>query len=215
MDALKLGVELLARFENYLKEGHAPDLAMFGKWLSEQAFPKTMAPELPAGETLVSEIPKYLTYLNRYAKSYTKKLVDGTGIRSADEFVFLVYLLFEGSASKTTLIEVARLDKPSGMEVLNRLMAAGFIMQTDSQSDKRQKFMSLTETGRRKIHEILPAFERLSQLLLGDLTYHERVELHRLLKKLEDFHAPIRSKIQEMDWEELQKQVKKPESTSA
>jgi MarR family transcriptional regulator, lower aerobic nicotinate degradation pathway regulator len=198
---------LLDEADQFSKEtpGKTADLAAFGAWLQRRHAADRKTPAAPpgGGETTESVIGKLLVFMNRYAKSYSKKLLEGSALGSSDEFVFLIYLLNRGKTTKTELIEAARLEKPTGMEIMRRLLQLGFIAQEDHETDKRSKNIRLTDAGRAALFECLGRFDQLAHLLTGNLDDAEKNELLRLLQKLEDFHLPLRTEQRGATWEEV------------
>jgi len=185
------------------------DMAHFAQWLHAQTFENQTFPEvLPnavPGETLDSVISKLLIFLNRYAKMYMKKALEDTQLSSPDEFVFLIYLLESGSATKMELIEAARMEKPTGMEILRRLLGLGYIEQREHDTDKRSKSLSLTPAGQAALFSSFEKMGKVSEIVTGKLSIPEKMQLLRLLQQLEDFHRPIRESFKNATWEELEK----------
>ena len=184
------------------------DMAHFAQWLYAQTHENEDVPEvLPnaaPGETLDSVISKLLIFLNRYAKMYMKKALEDTQLSSPDEFVFLIYLLNLGSATKMELIEAARLEKPTGMEILRRLLAMGFVEQRVHKTDKRSKSLSLTPAGQAALFSSFEKMGKVSEIVSGNLSVPEKMQLLRLLQQLEDFHRPIRESFKNATWDELE-----------
>jgi MarR family transcriptional regulator, lower aerobic nicotinate degradation pathway regulator len=204
IDFLKEIIDEAALFEQ--QHNSKPDMAAFAGWLQQRhaaVEKRTAAVTSSSQETTESIIGKYLIYLNRYAKSYTKKLLDGTPLTSADEFVFLIYLLNRGAATKSELIEVARLEKPTGMEVIRRLLHLQMIEQGVHESDKRSSKITLTPLGQATLMAVLDRFDQFSMLLTGNLTADEKQQLLHLLQKLEDFHMPLRIRHRHATWHDL------------
>jgi MarR family transcriptional regulator, lower aerobic nicotinate degradation pathway regulator len=203
IDFLKKIIDEVHQFSVLQK--NAPDVAAFATWLQQRQVAVARQPEAPAttGETTESKIGKLLVFLNRYAKSYTKKLLDSSPLTSADDFVFLIYLLHRGAATKTELIEAARLEKPTGMEVIRRLLGLGMVEQSVHESDRRSKTITLTPLGQATLMSVLGRFDQLSVLLTANLAPEEKMELLRLLQKLEDFHQPLRTEQRHASWDEL------------
>ncbi len=188
---------LLDELDAYSKETPGEvDFAAFGAWLQRRYSSARRAfsppPDAFVAETTESIIAKYIVFLNRYAKGYVKKLLDGSPLGSLDEFVFLIRLLRAEKATKTELIEQLRLEKPTGTEVLRRLLQLGFLVEEGHESDKRSKNLRLTELGKTELFKVLGRFRQFSALLTGNLEDAEKTELLRLLQKLEDFHLPLR-----------------------
>jgi MarR family transcriptional regulator, lower aerobic nicotinate degradation pathway regulator len=154
-------------------------------------------------EEIETTLAKYIVYLNRYAKIYSKKALEGSPLGSTDEFVYLVALLFQGSKTKIELIHIGRHEKPTGMEIIRRLQLLGFIDQTDDLEDRRSKRLSINPLGQNIAYSMMERMTDVSKIVAGNLTTVEKQELLRLLQKLEDFHVEKLEKVRGMDWEEM------------
>jgi MarR family transcriptional regulator, lower aerobic nicotinate degradation pathway regulator len=154
-------------------------------------------------EEIETTLTKYIVYLNRYAKTYSKKALEGSPLGSTDEFVYLVALLFQGSKTKIELINIGRHEKPTGMEIIRRLQKLGFIDQTDDLDDRRSKRLSITTLGQNIAYSVMERMTEVSKIVAGNLTLVEKQELLRILQKLEDFHVEKLEKVRGLDWEEM------------
>ena len=186
------------------------DMAHFAQWLYTQTHENaTVQVDLgnaAPGETLDSVISKLLIFLNRYAKLYTKKALENTLLGSGDDFVLLIYLYTKGQATKMELIEMARLEKPTGMEIIRRLLQLGYITQETHKTDKRSKTLKITAPGQTALFSSFEKMSQVSELVTGNLSQAEKIQLLRLLQQLEDFHRPIRQEFKSAGWEKLIKE---------
>ena len=82
-------------------------------------------------------------------------------------------------------------DKPLGMQIINRLIHQGWVEQKNSEKDKRSKVISITAEGLRVLEDQMHKIRQASQIVTGDLTHKEKMELIRLLQKLAHFHQSI------------------------
>ncbi len=189
------------------KHPGSSDMNLFGQWLVEKksvAAPRSFRmPEMTATETLESVIAKLIIYLNRYARGYSKKALENKKVGSLDEFVFLINLFNAGSATKMELIERSRLEKPTGMEIWRRLLDLGFVVQENSETDKRSKNLTLTQAGHEALFESFEVMNQVVKMLTGNLDDFEKHQLLELLQKLEDFHLPIRQTAKNSSWAEI------------
>ena len=80
------------------------------------------------------------------------------------------------------------LEPPSGIEVLKRLLKRGFIEEFDDPDDGRAKRINITESGKRKIKEILPKMERVFSRMSADMSISEKMHVISFLKNMNDFH---------------------------
>lgn len=155
------------------------------------------------GEETDSTIARLVVIMNRYAKSYIKKALDGSRIQTGEEFSYLIILLTFDSLTKTELINKNIMEKTSGTEVIKRLLNLGFIHEFDDQEDKRSKRISISEEGRAELYKILPKMHEVTSLVAGNLNQHERATLAYLLKKLDHHHHDIFTNDRSSSFEEL------------
>lgn len=109
--------------------------------------------------------------------------------------------------SKMDLIKKNVQEKPAGMQIINRLIAKKWVAQQDSETDKRSKVISITPKGLNALESQMDKIRQATNIVTGDLSYPEKMELIRLLSKLNDFHFPIYE--QNLEPEELLKEVTK------
>ncbi|RZK55603.1 MAG: hypothetical protein EOO91_13790 [Pedobacter sp.] len=121
-------------------------------------------------------------------KSYIKKTLAGTSLASAEDFTSLAILMTHSSLSKTELLQLNLLEKTSGTEVINRLLANGLAIQWDDQSDRRTKRIAITEKGRQLLYPLFSDMGNVGNLITGKLSLPEKITLQYLLQQLENFH---------------------------
>lgn len=155
--------------ENTLQEGHPSD---------EQMTPDILLTIL-------------VTYLFRYAKHYTKKALDGSPLSTMDDFTFLLTLKTHGNMTKTALTTKHLLEVTSGVEILKRLERQGFVATSENPDDKRSRHVSITESGREILKEMMVKMRQVSGIVAGNLSTTELRQLLPLLMKLDSFHGEI------------------------
>jgi DNA-binding MarR family transcriptional regulator len=72
---------------------------------------------------------------------------------------------------------------PDVSRIVERLFEKGLVSRTENQGDRRQKSVSITDTGI-KLLDKMYICEKKADTLLGNLTPEEVVELNRLLDKI-------------------------------
>lgn len=132
-----------------------------------------------------------VTFIYRYAKLYSKKILQDSPISTLDDFSYVIMLLTHESLSKTELIQKNVHEKTTGMEIIKRLIKQGLIRQFDDEVDKRSQRVAITEEGKRAIFSILHKLEDVSTIMTGNLTELEKNSLNTILKKLDHFHFDI------------------------
>jgi DNA-binding MarR family transcriptional regulator len=137
------------------------------------------------------DISILIVLMNRYAKWYIKKVLRDSLLQTPDEFSFLISLMTYDSLNKSELITKQIMEKTSGAEVINRLVKRGMIFETTDQNDRRSKRVSITNSGREEILRILPLMNKVTEIVVGNLSAEEINTLSYLLKKLDYFHNDI------------------------
>lgn len=150
-----------------------------------------------------TDVSILVTLLFRYAKMYVKKALKDSRIRTVDEFSFLITLLTHDHMSKQELINTQVMEKTSGIEVVNRLIKQGFVLQSDDKSDRRSKLIRISPEGRKEILSVLPQMGMVSRIVLGNLNKDEQRLLAYLLRKLDRFHNDIFLNDKDQELEEL------------
>lgn len=193
---------LLPHLEAYerLYPQQAPQLHHFAVWLARQsteadtgASPRSV--ESAPATSIDAANAQLLAFLYRYARTYAKKALEGAVLGTMDEFAYLNTLFSQGPMSKSDLIQIHRHEKPTGMEIIRRLLAMGLIDQRDDVHDRRSKVLSPTEAGRAMLNQTSANMGKAAQLLMGNLTPSEKMALYQLLEKLEQFHQVVQAKM--------------------
>lgn len=80
------------------------------------------------------------------------------------------------------------------MQIINRLIHLGWIEQRESTTDKRSKVISITQKGLTALENQMNKIRTATTVVTGNLSENEKMELIRLLHKLDDFHQQIYEK---------------------
>ncbi|WP_199141641.1 MarR family winged helix-turn-helix transcriptional regulator [Pedobacter sp. ASV12] len=173
------------------------DLAGFKKWIAASEKEKMPAADEPYwdgkenGRSPESVISTLLVHMNRYAKTYSRSAIHGSDFSTQEEFIYLINLKAFGPMAKMELVKKNIQDKPTGMLTINRLIANGWALQGSSETDKRSRIVSITEKGLQVLEQQMDSIRQATMIVSGDLSHNEKMELIRLLGKLERFHHPI------------------------
>ncbi len=146
------------------------------------------------GRSPESVITTLIVHMNRYAKSYSKSAIFGSDFSTQEDFIYLINLKAFGEMTKMDLIKKNVHEKPTGMQIINRLIAQGWVDQTESKYDKRSKVLRINDKGLQALEHQMHKIRKATEIVTGDLTYSEKMELIRLLTKLDHFHLDIYEK---------------------
>lgn len=187
-------VELIAVYEQQ-STTKSEDVALFIQWLNHTAkdhgYDRPPDPNWNGksnGRSADSVINTSLVHLYRYAKTLAKDAIADSELSTPDDFFYLITLASQGPMSKTALIKCNVHEKSSGIQIINRLHEQGFVNQEQTQKDKRERMVSITEKGKQIINEHMPRIKTASTIVTEPLSNEEKMDLIRLLTKLEDFH---------------------------
>ena len=198
---LKDIVDMLEEFEveNVSGKTYSNDIEGFKSWIvvnykSEEINNEPNWEGKEKGRSAESVINTLIVHLNRYAKGYSKSAIFGSDFSTQEDFIYLINLKAFGEMTKMDLIKKNVHEKPAGMQTINRLIAQGWVNQTDSEIDKRSKVLKISNKGIKVLENQMDKIRKATEIVTGDLTRSEKMELIRLLNKLNDFHQPIYDK---------------------
>ena len=192
-----LVTELVGLVKIYEQESdqNTADVLLFGQWLNDyqarQGHTVLSEPEWEGkvnGRSADSVINTSLVHLNRYAKLQAKAAIANTSFSTPDDFIYLINLVTFGSMTKTALIKKNVHEKSAGIQIVNRLINSGLAEQSATDTDKRNRMIHITEKGTQLLQESMENIKKASRNVTEPLSYVEKMDLVRLLLKLENFH---------------------------
>ena len=193
-DLIKNILTLIESFESS-NQDYIANVDGFCKWIIDtksESYSNTLEWEgKNNGRSIESVISTLLVHMNKYAKSYSKSAIYNSQFSTQEEFIYLITLNSFGAMSKTELIRKNKMDKPSGIQIINRLIKSGWIQQIDSTKDKRSKILELTDAGKDYLNQKMDDIRKASKVVTADLTENEKIELVRILSKMDKFHQKI------------------------
>lgn len=201
-DLVKDTVALLEEFNlNNTNSDYPSTIEGFKAWIFNQESKKQSIQDNDTdwegkenGRSAESAISTLLVHLNRYAKTYSKSAISDSDFSTQEDFIYLITLKSFGTMSKIDLIKKNIHDKPVGNLVINRLLKQGWIEQNDSDQDKRIKLIHITEKGLKALENQMEKIRQATKIVSGNLTRSEKIDLIRILNKLDHFHHPIYNK---------------------
>ncbi|RYG51364.1 MAG: MarR family transcriptional regulator [Chitinophagaceae bacterium] len=192
---LKEVVDLVACFERENGSArYSSDINGFRKWMNEGVSASPSEPEWEGklnGRSAESIIATQFVHMNHYARSYFRSVIHGTEFSTPEEVIYLIVLRFNAPITKMELIKKNVHDKPVGMQIINRLIAKGWVAQKGSEQDRRSKVISPTEAGIEALDKLMAKVRQATSIVSGELSQQEKLELVGLLNKLNDFHHSI------------------------
>jgi DNA-binding MarR family transcriptional regulator len=197
-------INLISQYEKYEKESGETDLKKFGFWLAEQSLPEKETHQ----EEIIAEIADenyqkikentdyykqpilatqaliLMLRMPRYVRNYVKYSDLPLNL---EEIGFLLGVYYE-KKTKTELINLNFMEITTGTEIIRRLLKMDFLMETENQTDKRSKYVSLTEKGKSLVESSFDLLDKLATIAAGTLNDEQKKQLVDLLEQLNDFH---------------------------
>lgn len=185
--------ELIDHFAQFEQETGAQDMAGFGRWLVQRTTdPKGEFPAADAfGEPIESKITREMGRLTSFVKHYIKKATKDSPLAGWNDMVAIIVLFYGGDRRKTELIQMSLMELSPGMEVVRRLLRLGLIEDFPDPDDGRARRVQLTPQGRMMYQTLEKEIQKVSQIVVGNLSSAEKQQLLVLLEKLGHFHMPI------------------------
>ena len=194
-------VELAGQYEDQHPEPGQQDVLLFTAWLNQQqdnntpptneAADSSALPIAHERDVLEVNLGRLIALMNRYTRQYTKKGLANSRLVSVDDFVYLAILAERGNLTKTQIIELNAHEKPSGTEILKRLISGGLVEQYDDQHDRRSKRLLITEAGREALGRGHAPMGQVCDIVTAPLNLREKLQLLYLLRKLDKFHRYV------------------------
>jgi MarR family transcriptional regulator, lower aerobic nicotinate degradation pathway regulator len=189
-------IDLVNKFEDYGSDKYSPNMEGFKNWIADthKKNDKEREPDWEGkktGRSAESIIASNIVHMNRFGKHYFKAALHGSAFSTPDDVIYLITLKFNPSITKMELIRKNVHEKPAGIKIINRLIMQGWIKQTASKEDKRSKVLHMTNQGLQTLDILLVKIREATEIVSGDLNSYEKMQLIRLLSKLDHFHLDI------------------------
>lgn len=148
-------------------------------------------------------IGRLVVNMYRYSRHYIRKKLNQDAQINFEEFVFLANLNRKEPLTKSELIQLCVQEKTTGMAVINRLVGMNMINPMKDETDKRKTIIRLTEKGLNLTQSYFLQMHDIVSVIGGRLSDDEKMQLLKLLHKLDDFHYDIFSNDHDASVEEI------------
>ncbi len=151
--------------------------------------------------TIDSFLGMFVGKLNKYSNLYFKKAFQGKALYHLEDVIYLKVLDAMGTPRKTDLIQQMVSEFPSGIDIIKRLLSAGFVQEMPDEHDKRSKRLFMTDAGHAFLKEAIPQLNRVSELAFSQLNASEKSMLLNVLGRLDHFHGQHLKEVRTLDFE--------------
>lgn len=195
-------VELITKWESFKHEFPTGTIHDFGKWLTMESG----VAEPVQTETFGALDPQFDKYaeqqktamqagyligkLYQYLMIYTKPVMKKYGLHSMDDFGYLATVDWHRKISKSKACAAMLQEVTTGMDIIKRLIAIGYLNEIPDRSDRRQKFLQLTSKGKKILQYLQTDFQSLPDVL-GQLDLESRQKLVEWMIDLDRHHEKI------------------------
>ncbi|UCJ04857.1 winged helix DNA-binding protein [Chitinophaga pendula] len=217
-------MKILPEIDRFEKEheGEELDLNKFSQWLYANKEQSEKQPTYTSplkwhgqgkGGKAHFTASNLLTAISRYKNNYVKLALEGSPFETYDEFAFVLSLVFIGPCTQTALIEKHIQLKPTGVEIIKRLIKKKLIIQSAGENDRRSKILSVTPSGRASFHTSLTKINLVTDLMMSPLNEEEKLLLLQLLQRLDTPHRQIFNESKKITLDYLQAYFNHPLSS--
>jgi MarR family transcriptional regulator, lower aerobic nicotinate degradation pathway regulator len=191
--------EIISEFENFQndsKESKNKSMHDFASFIQVKESLNSTIENIPVSNKstqtdLEVGISRLLVHLYRYAKIHIRNAMTDFPELVSEDFTYLYTLYRYGCMTKTQLIVRNIHEKPTGLEVIKRLLNHKLITEAIDKSDKRSKLLTITKKGIKAYENTKDITTNVAKVVSGNLSTIEKQTLFQLLKKLDHYHNPI------------------------
>ncbi|MEM8908902.1 MAG: winged helix DNA-binding protein, partial [Bacteroidota bacterium] len=166
----------------------------FAEWLNDK-HAQSASRELPQAieqeikqESLNNTVARHFGMLVQVSNVWTKLTFKETPFQGFEDYGITQFILHTGTPTKSMATEWSTLERSTAFEVIRRLQKLGLIEEFPDQNDRRTKRIKITQVGTAALKQADVKVDQISNLLVGDLTEKKKIDLLKLLLKLNKFH---------------------------
>jgi DNA-binding MarR family transcriptional regulator len=182
-------IEVVNLFAEFNKETGSDNVSAFSVWLNRKL---NDHPSVSNNNGDDNRMLVWLTHrLSKIFRWYAKSTLQANGLKSMDEYFFLVSLTKLSMPSKTEVYADTITEINTGTQMMKRMIESGLIEEFTDKQDKRIHRVKITAKGKRVKENFFRESVSNLKLKSGNLSLVEKKELIRLLAYLENFHTNI------------------------
>jgi len=211
------GIKLLQLYQEFMNKNPHATMSEFGESLIDEKTKEGSGNEL---EEMSKKMPfpfpaqsadEYIGWVWGRMMSFTqiwkKKAFANQLIHNLTELGIMLYVLSHEGCSKSEVATHSLQEKTTIFETIKRLVRNEVLEEKLNASDKRSKYLNLSEKGRVACFSVMSRANEVSQHLVGNLSKAEKVKLFDSLIKLDGYHQHCYQKYKNADWEKLKKEM--------
>jgi DNA-binding MarR family transcriptional regulator len=206
-------IPLAEKWEEFVRQKKGGSVEQFAAWVLQGAETPKEKTDVPDWNSFADPVLKGMEFQGDYPnipdgsglagymvvrlfkaiRFYFKPVLQKHELSSIDDLFFLATLAWKKDVNKKALCQINMTDIPTGMDIIKRLIKQGLIAEREGPNDKREKRMTLTDKGNRKVFEVF-SDDLHVQDVMADLPIEERKSLLKVLDRLNCFHTKVYNK---------------------
>lgn len=161
-------------------------------------------PQDREGYSKSAQLASLIGRLERFAGMYTKKALADSPIDNVEDIIYLMVLNVMGSPRKSELIAENLSEFSTGVEVIRRLVNAGYVEEFPDPDDRRSKRVKITPQGKTILFQTYPNLERAAQIATSSLREDEIDLLLQMLSRLDLHHTEVYNDVRQKTLDEVE-----------
>lgn len=182
-----------------VSQKYSQDISGFKKWIAEQYDNDQLQIRTEDiewegkefGRSPESVISTLLVHLNRYANRYSEAAIMNSDFSTQDDFIYLINLKAFGQMTKSELISKNVHQEYEGNQIIERLEDKGWIHPINPVLSDMHDLVCISAKGEEVLTIQMDEIRKATSRVAGDLTHSERIELIKILTKLELYHQSV------------------------
>lgn len=180
-------VQLVNEWAAFEKEHQNPEIEDFCRFYLRQKEMK--ASVIPKGQNAV--LVRVISRINAAFALYMRCALMETGLENIEGFPFLNALNFLGESKKTEVINYNLTEFSTGIDILNRLIAKGLLIERQDPEDKRSKLVKISDKGKTVLEQCYNKIGIAAEIMFADLSSQDKELCIQLLMPVEEKHTKI------------------------
>lgn len=176
-------------------------------YLTQQRSRREVAPPfggLGVPPTSRSFLAKLMGFIGSTLGIYFQKaFVNIPEIRQKEDFYFLNNISHKGECRKTEVVYEQMLGLTTGIDTLNRLLAAELISERPDPTDKRAKLLSITPKGQDVLQQCYAASQKVTEIVFHDLSEEDVRLCIQLLRGVETRHSSLVFEVKDLSIDQI------------
>lgn len=124
-------------------------------------------------------------------EAYSKMALQAEGDIELEWFYFMNTLYHQQESNKTDVIQYNLYEPSTGIDILNRIIKAGYIKERNDPDDKRARLVVLTSKGEKKVMKCREVLHKGAYLMFGGMDANDKQLIIQLLASTEIKHTGI------------------------